>query len=138
MVVVEEDREQAHVVARRLGLLVEVVADFLRRLLDRVGGAAVELDQLEGVDLLRLVVFEDVEVRRLQIRDRVAVLVRDDDVDADVVDAGAEDGRRLLRGGIRRWRLRRGLGGLLLSNAARFQGEPECGAGDETRAHPHT
>ena len=56
VVVVEEDREQPDVVARRFGFLVVVGADLARRLLDRVGDAAVELDQLEGLDLLRLAV----------------------------------------------------------------------------------
>ena len=104
MVVVEEDREQPDVVARRFHFLVVVGADFARRLLDRVGGAAVELDQLEGLDLLRLAVLGDLEVALLQVRDRIAFLVGDDDVDADEVDPGAENRRWL--GGIRR-RLRR-------------------------------
>ena len=138
VVVVEKDRKEAHIVSRRLGLLVEVVADLLHRLLDRIGGAAVELDQLDGVDFLELVVLEDLEVGGLQIRHRIAGLVRDDDVDADVVDAGAEDGR--LRGRLRsRGRLLRGCGRLLLlSHAARLQGEKKGGAGGKTRAHPHT
>jgi len=97
VIVVQENREQADIVARRLGLLVEVVANFLGRLLDRVGGAAVELDEFERIDLLRLVILGDIEVRRLQIGDRIPVLVRDDDVDANVVDAGSED-RGLLAG----------------------------------------
>ena len=98
VVVVEEDREQPDVVARRLHLLVVVVPDFARRFLDRVGGAAVELDQLEGLDLLRLAVFGDLEVALLQVRDRVALVVGDDDVDADEIDAGAENRRRLAAG----------------------------------------
>ena len=99
-VVARGDREHPDVVASRLHFLVVVVADFARRLFDRIRGAAVELDQLEGLDLLRFAVLGDLEVALLQVRDGIAFIVGDDDVDADKVDPGPEDGRRL--GGIRR------------------------------------
>jgi hypothetical protein len=107
VVVVEENRKQPDVVARRFHLLVVVGPDLARRILDRVGDAAVELDQLEGVDLLWLAVFRHLEVALLHVPDRVALLVRDDDVDANVIDAGAKDRRRLrrIRRGLRRRRL---------------------------------
>src|SRR5204863_5122335 len=83
-------------------------ADLPRRLGDRGRGAAVELYQLEGLDLLRLAVFRHVEISRLQIGKLIAVAVGDDDVHADEINAAAEHG--LLR--IRR---RRRLLWLLLS-----------------------
>src|SRR5439155_25824236 len=112
VVVVEKDREQPYVVARRLRLFVVIASNGPRRVLAGLEDAAVELDQLEGVDLLRLVVFADVEVGFLKVVDRVALLVGDDDVDADVVDAGLENRRRLLAR--RRLRRRRRLLLLLL------------------------
>ena len=97
VVVVEEDREQPDVVARRFRFFVVIGADLAHGLLRRLDEAAVEPYQLERVDRLRLPVFEHVEVARLQVGHAVAALVfRDDDVDPDVVDAGPED-----------WRLRR-------------------------------
>ena len=53
---------------------------------------AVHLDQPELLDRLRLAVLEHLEVGLLQVRDRLRLLVGDDDVDADEVDAAAEDG----------------------------------------------
>ncbi len=53
---------------------------------------AVNLDQLELFDLDRLAVFEHLEVGLRQVGDRLGLLVGDDDVDADEVDAGAEHG----------------------------------------------
>ena len=123
VVVVEEDREQPHVVARRF--------DSPRR--SRCGSAAAarwrdigppsSLMSLNGLDLLRLAVLGDLEVVRLQIGDRVAVLVGDDHVDADEVDAGAED-RRLAAG-------RRLVGGCAAGPLA-----ARCGAGAAERAAP--
>src|SRR5581483_2881850 len=92
---VEEDREEPHVVARRFGLLVEVGADLPRRLLHGFADAAVELHELERLDRLRLAVLGDLEVALFQIAEGGPVLVRDDDVDANEVDAGAE--QRLVR-----------------------------------------
>ena len=95
VIVVQKNREQPDIVAGGFSLFVVVGADFLRRLLQRVGRAAIELHQLERLDLLRLAVFGHVEVARLQVGDRVAVLVRNDYVDTDEVDAGLEGGRLL-------------------------------------------
>ena len=104
VIIVEEDREQPDVLARRFGLFVVVAADFPGRLVDRGSGSAVELHELEGFDLLRLAVFRDLEIGRLQVGDLIAVAVRNDDVHAHEVDACAE--HRLLR--IGRWWLFRG------------------------------
>src|SRR5262247_25090 len=101
VVVVEEDREQPHVVAGGFHLFVVVRADLAWRLLDRVAASAVELDELEGFDFLRLAVFRHIEVGLRKIRDRVAGLVRNDHVHTDEVDAGTED-RGLRRIGWRR------------------------------------
>ena len=95
MIVVEKDRKQTHVLARRFRLFVVVGPDFLGRLLDRRRRAAVELYELERFDLLRLAVLGDVEIRRLQIGNLIAVTVGDDDVDAHEIDAGTK--HRLLR-----------------------------------------
>jgi hypothetical protein len=123
VVVVEEDGEQAHVLARRFHLFVVVGPDFARRFLDCLGHASVQLDETERFDLLRLAVFGDVEVRLFQIGDlHAALVVADDHVDADEVDAAAEHrrwlwlvGRRLL---LSRWLLRRRLLRLLLRGRA--------------------
>ena len=98
VVVVEEHREQPDVVARRFALLVVVGPDCARRTVGTGHQAAVELDQLEGLDLLGLAVLGDLEVGRLQSATGLPALVGDDDVDADEIDAGAED-RRLRRAG---------------------------------------
>ncbi len=96
VVVVEENREQPDVVARRLCLLVDHVADLARRL----GNGVVilgDVDQLEGLDRLRLAVLGHLEVFLLQVVDRVPLPIGDDDVDPNEVDVGAED-RGLGRG----------------------------------------
>ena len=105
VVVVEKNREQPHVIARRLGLLFDDVANFSRRIAADAGVLA-DVHQLEGLDRLRLAVFGDLEVFLPEIVDRVALLVGDDDVNADEVDVGTEC-RSLLR-----LRRRRGLGSL--------------------------
>ena len=65
VVVVQEDREQPHVVARRFrSPRRSRCGSAFGGSLIASGGAAVELDQLEGLDLLRLAVLGDVEVRR--------------------------------------------------------------------------
>ena len=58
------------------------------------------LHQAEGLDGLRLVVLDELEVVLGEIGDRVAAAIGDDDVDAHEVDAGAED--RLLGAAARR------------------------------------
>ena len=94
VIVVEEEREDPHVVARGLELFVVAIANLLRRRTARLR-VAVDLDQLELLDRLRLAVLEDLEVGLRQVGDRLVLPVGDDDVDADEVDAAAE--RRLLR-----------------------------------------
>ena len=90
VVVVEEDREQADVVSRRLRLFVFVGADGAGRTVRAGHRAAIELDELEAFDRLRLAVLGDFEVALFQIRDVRAALVGDDDVHADEVDPGAK------------------------------------------------
>ncbi len=88
VVVVVEDHEQPHVVAGQLGFFVPGRADLPRQLaFDRV---ALDLDVAEALDLLRLVVLVDLEVVLGQVLDGVALVVGDQRVDADEVDAGAE------------------------------------------------
>ena len=53
-----------------------------------------DLDVREHVDLLRLAVFEHLEVVSREARDEVALLVGDDHVDVDVVDLDLEGDRR--------------------------------------------
>ena len=112
VVVVEEDREQPHVVARRFGLFVVVGAN-----LRAAGRRRRQSSPPSSVMSLKVSIFCGLSLSVtskslwLQVVDRIAVLVGDDDVDADEVDAGAED-RRLRRvwrwrGGWRRLRLRR-------------------------------
>ena len=102
VIVVEEDREQPHVVSRGFLFFVGVGADGARRTLaGRAGDAAVELDELEVFDRLRLAVFGDFEVGLLEVGDVRAAAVGHDDVDADEVDARAEHGvARAARGGV--------------------------------------
>jgi hypothetical protein len=135
VVVVEEDCEQPHVVTCRFHLFVVVRADLAWRVLDGVAASAVEFDQFEGFDFLRLAVFRHVEVGLREVRDRVAGLVRDDHVDPDEVDAGAED-RRLRGIGWRRRLWRRLLRRRLLLGAA-LQAKRDCqSGGGEYDAHP--
>ena len=106
MVVVDEEHEQPHVVLGNLDLFVDAVAQLARR---RLAGPriAVDANQAELLDRLRLPVLEHFEVGLRQVGDRLALVVVDDDVDADEVDAGAEDRLRLLRVALRRGRRRR-------------------------------
>ncbi len=90
VVVVEEKGEQPHVVAGGFILLVGIGADLARRLAAGLHQTAVELDEAEGLDLLRLAVLGDFEVALLQIGDRRAVLARGDDVDPHETDAALE------------------------------------------------
>jgi hypothetical protein len=70
VVVIEKNDEHARVVAARFTLFVVAVANLLRR---RLAGfrVAVDLDEAELLDLLRLVVFENLEVRLLQVERRL-------------------------------------------------------------------
>ena len=105
VIVVQEEREDARVLVGGGGLFVVARADGALRVA-RLRGR-VDLDQPERLGLLRLAVFLDLEILELEVGDGIALPVGDDDVDADGVDAGAEDrllGRRgrlsgLLRGG---------------------------------------
>ena len=75
MVVVQEDREQADVVAPRLQFLVGLGADRARRL-GTGRDVAVGADQFEQVDRLELVVLVDFKVGLGEIADRVALAGR--------------------------------------------------------------
>ena len=110
VVVVQKDREQPHVVASCFRFLVRVRANRLGGLLEGLRHSAVELHQLEGFNLLRLAVLGDLEIPLLEVAHRGTVLVGEDDVDANEVDAGAKHRRRL-----RRLVRRRLLGGRRLS-----------------------
>ena len=90
VVVVQKNREQPHVVARRFRLFVDDVAHFARRI-GADAGVLADVDELERLDRLRLPVFGDFEVFLLQIVDGIALPIGDDDVDADEVDVGAKD-----------------------------------------------
>ena len=68
-----------------------------------LGGQSIEADKIEAVDGLRLAIFEDLEVLRLQAFDNLAVLDRIR-IDADQARPSANQ-RALLRLR-RRWRLR--------------------------------
>src|SRR5262249_6851946 len=96
VIVVKKDREQPHVVARGFDFLVGQRPDRAQRLI-ACTLAAVGSDQLELLDLLELVVLEYLKVLVGEIADRLALLVGDDDVDADEVDACLEDGLIRLR-----------------------------------------
>ena len=114
VVVVEEDRDEPHVVARRLQLLVALGSDGTDRLAG--GRGRLHLDVLERLDRLRLAVLGHFEVGLGEVADGIALPVRHDDVHADEVDAGSEGrplrllsliDRGILRGGLRRHRLGR-------------------------------
>ncbi len=122
VVVVEKKRKYPHVVARRFRLLVDRVANRARRFGNRVGILG-DVDELEGLNGLRLAVFRNLEIFRLQVMNRIALPIGDDDVDANDVDVGAED--RDLGCGIR-WRrrllLRRRRRGVLCTQPERHRG----------------
>ncbi len=104
VVVVEEEHEDSRILVGGGALFIGAGANGAGRFDRRL---AVGLDETERLDGLRLAVFEDLEVGRLEIDDRVALAIRDDRVDADEVDAGPEDGllvsgRRGLGRGLRR------------------------------------
>ena len=127
VVVVEQDREDADVVARRLGLFVVAVADRARRRVARLR-IAVHLDQAELLHRLRLVVLEDVEVFLLEVGDVLPFPVGRNHVHADEVDAAAEDRGRVLprndrrNGGVGGRRLRgRRLGRAILALLTRLR-----------------
>ena len=102
VVVVQEEREQPHIVARRFDFLVDVGANLPRR-----RRSAVRIRPPSSSMSLNVSIFcglpSSVISKSACLRSATgcAVLVGDDDVDADEVDAAAEDraaaGRRLLR-----------------------------------------
>ncbi|MBW8862424.1 MAG: hypothetical protein JF601_08660 [Acidobacteria bacterium] len=94
MVVVEEDRIDAYVVARRFALFVFVGADRRERRIALVGGAAEEADAL---DPHLATVVGDVEVGRREIGDRFTAPVGDDRVHLHERRPAAKDRRRLRR-----------------------------------------
>ena len=97
MIVVEEEREDARVLVGGGGLFVVARAD--ARAACRPAASSVSILIRRNVSgLLRLAVFLDLEIFELEIGDGIALPVGDDDVDADGVDAGAED-RLIGRGG---------------------------------------
>jgi hypothetical protein len=104
VVVVEEEREEPHVRALRFRLFVEGRANRPRR--GRLV-QGVDLEQFERRHLLRRAVLPHLEVALLQVTHRLPLLVGDDAVDPNEVDAGTE--RRLRRRGLIGGRLRGGL-----------------------------
>jgi len=108
VVIVEKHREHPHVVARGLGLLVELRANLARPAVQGGirRGAAVERHELERGDRLRRPVLEHLKIVLRQLLERLTVPARHNDVHADEIDAGPED--RWLRVLRRRVARRRG------------------------------
>ena len=105
MVIIEEEHEQAHVVARQFDLLVDAVPELPRPRVTR-RYTAVHLDQPELLDRLQLAILEHLEVGRRQIGDRLAVVIGDHDIDANEIDVSTEYG---LLGSVALGRVRRRL-----------------------------
>ena len=102
VVIVQEDRKQPHVLARGLedGVLLR---SNLQRLVEVRLPRAVDADELDRLHRLRHVVFEDLEVRRLEIGHRFVTVRGGGHVHAYEIGAGAENGLRsgcLLLGGL--------------------------------------
>ena len=93
VVLVPEDQEHAHVVARRLDRGVSRVPDLQRHVV--VGRLPRRLDELEGGDLLELAVVAHLEIGGRQGGHRTPAAIEDRDVHAHEIGAGPE-GRRLL------------------------------------------
>ena len=100
--VVEHDQVDAAVGALQVGAHVRL--DRLRRKQRALGALDRDVDERERRDLLRLAVFEDLEVAGLEVGDELALRVEHARVDFDVVHFRAERDRRLLRRPAR-WRL---------------------------------
>jgi hypothetical protein len=97
VIVVEQHDEEPDVRLLGFELLIRLVQD-LFRLEGQLLRQLVDLDDVERVDLLRPLVFANLEVVGLHVEDDVAgVLVGDDDVDTDEVDAAADDRTLVLR-----------------------------------------
>ncbi len=91
MIIVEEDQEEAHVLACRLPLFVKARANLARWRLARAR-VAVDSNEPKLLDGLGLTVFEELEIGLGQIQDRLLIPVADDHVDAHEVDPRAKGG----------------------------------------------
>jgi hypothetical protein len=96
VVVVQEQREQPDVFPRRLEQRVLLRAN-RERLVEVGRPRAVDPHELDRLHRLRDVVFGDLEIRHLEIGDRLVAVGRRGDVNAYEVRTGPEDGlwRRL-------------------------------------------
>jgi len=136
VIVVQENDEHPRVVACRFALLIIPVANLLRGRLTRLG-IAVDFDETEGLDLLRLVVLEDFEVRLLLIGRGLALRIGHVRIDGDKVDSRSEGELglvgRLLPG--------RRLGGTLLGPereaAGECQGDGHKNRGRDAHSNHH-
>src|SRR4029453_2604505 len=90
MVIVQEDSKEWNSVFVRLRVLVGVRADLSGRAVRTRDRAALELDELECFNRLRLTVFDDFEIGLLQVRNGRAALIRNDDIDPNEIDSCAE------------------------------------------------
>src|SRR5205814_4156518 len=86
---VQEDDEYPRIVARRFALLIIAVANLLWGRLTRLG-ISIDFDEAERLDLLRLVILEDLEVRLFQIGRGLALRIRHVRIDGDKVDSRSE------------------------------------------------
>ena len=105
MVVIEKYCEEAHIVSRGFALLVAVGPDLARRSVGARHQPAVERNQFESLNFLRSPLLDDLELFGPQVLDGIAVLVGDNHIDADEVDASPEDRLATLRCLISRRRL---------------------------------
>jgi hypothetical protein len=92
VVVVEEEREQSHVLARRFDQPVLAVAD--GQAAPVFFGLPVQANELRRLDFLWHVILGDQEVGGLQVGDRLLVSAGDRDVHANEIDARAKGGLR--------------------------------------------
>ena len=95
-VLVPEDQENAHVVARRLGRRVIGRSNRQRQIVVRAR-APRGFDELEGLNRLEDAIFFDVEVRGRQGGNRITVAIEDGHIDTDEVRSRAERRLALLR-----------------------------------------
>ncbi len=90
MIVVEKDHEQPVVFAGRFALLIVERQDLALR--DRIVHAIVDLHELERLNGLEFAALTHLEVARREVGDRAALLVGDDRVHGDRIDAGTKHG----------------------------------------------
>jgi hypothetical protein len=93
LVIGEHDGEDPYVVAARFALFGVAVQHLPRP--RGIRDCAVDSNLAEQIDRLRPAVFDNLEVLFGEIGNRVTAGVRDDDVDTDDIDAGAERGLRI-------------------------------------------